>query len=191
MIPRYFYIKSFTALLMGCIFLSSCENDSEKVKNFNKKEIGIEEANDVVLNYTISGKAKAMLTSPLMYNVQDTIPYVEFPKTLHVDFYNDSQIIESKMNARYAKYKQYQSKVFLKDSVVVINIARGDTLYCNELYWDRNRVGTEFYTDKPVKIRTKTEIIDGMGMESSQDFKNWRILHSVGRISVPASSFPN
>ena len=191
MIPRYFYIKSFTALLMGCIFLSSCENDSEKVKNFNKKEIGIEEANDVVLNYTISGKAKAMLTSPLMYNVQDTIPYVEFPKTLHVDFYNDSQIIESKMNAHYAKYKQYQSKVFLKDSVVVINIARGDTLYCNELYWDRNRVGTEFYTDKPVKIRTKTEIIDGMGMESSQDFKNWRILHSVGRISVPASSFPN
>ena len=126
-----------------------------------------------------------------MYNVQDTVPYVEFPKKLHVDFYNDSQIIESKMNAHYAKYKQYQSKVFLKDSVIIINIARGDTLYCNELYWDRNNIGTEFYTDKPVRIRTKTEVIDGLGMESSQDFKNWRILHSVGRISVPASSFPN
>jgi hypothetical protein len=74
---------------------------------------------------------------------------------------------------------------------VIINIARGDTLYCNELYWDRNNKGTEFYTDKPVRIRTKTEVIDGLGMESSQDFKNWRILHSVGRISVPASSFPN
>jgi LPS export ABC transporter protein LptC len=186
-----FHIKFITALLLSCIFLYSCENDSKKIKSLTQKQIGIEQADNVVLNYTISGKAKAMLTAPLMYNVQDTIPYVEFPKTLHVDFYNDSQIIESKMNAHYAKYKQYQSKVFLKDSVVIINMARGDTLYCNELYWDRNKIGSEFYTDKPVRIRTKTEVIDGLGMESSQDFKNWRILHSVGRLSVPASSFPN
>ena len=61
---------------------------------------------------------------------------------------------------------------------------------CNELYWDRTKTGKEFYTDKPVKIRTKTETINGLGLEASQDFKNWRILHSVGTISVPASKFP-
>ena len=49
---------------------------------------------------------------------------------------------------------------------------------------------TEFYTDKPVRIRTKTETINGKGMEASQDFKNWHILQSVGNISVPASKFP-
>ena len=183
--------KIITALVMGCIFLFSCENDATKVKNLNKKQIGIEEAKNIILNYTIGGKAKAILTAPLMLNVQDSVPYVEFPNTLRANFYNDSEKIESKMSAHYGKYKQYQSKVYLRDSVMVINMGKGDTLYCDELYWDRNRIGSEFYTDKPVRIRTKTEIINGQGMESSQDFKNWRILHSVGTISVPASKFPN
>ncbi|MEO8772634.1 MAG: LPS export ABC transporter periplasmic protein LptC, partial [Ferruginibacter sp.] len=71
------------------------------------------------------------------------------------------------------------------------NIQKGDTLYCNELYWDRNRKGTEFYTDKPVKIRTKTNIINGEGMESAQDFKNWHIINtSNSTIKIPSSKFP-
>ena len=72
----------------------------------------------------------------------------------------------------------------------VTNI-KGDTLYCNELYWDRSRTGTEFYTDKPVRIRTKTEVIDGIGMEASQDFKEYHIIHPAGNIKVPATQFPN
>jgi LPS export ABC transporter protein LptC len=125
-----------------------------------------------------------------MLNVQEAIPYVVFPNTLHVDFYNALQKRESKLDAKYGKYQQYQTTVFLKDSVVVINMEKGDTLYCDELYWDRNRTGSEFYTDKPVKIRTKTETLNGTGMEASQDFRNWHILNSVGSISVPASTLP-
>ncbi len=178
------------ALILSCIFLLSCENDESKVRNLNSTKTGVEEAKTITLNYTIGGKTKAILTSPLMLNVQESIPYVEFPKTLHVDFYNDSAKIESKLNAHYGRYKQYQSIVYLKDSVVVINMEKGDTLICDELYWDRSKTGNEFYTDKPVRIRTKTETINGKGMEASQDFKNWRITESVGTISVPASKFP-
>ena len=178
------------ALILSCIFLLSCENDESKVKNLNSTKTGVEEARTITLNYTIGGKTKAILTSPLMLNVQESVPYVEFPKTLHVDFYNDSAKIESKLNAHYGRYKQYQSIVYLKDSVVVINMEKGDTLICDELYWDRSKTGNEFYTDKPVRIRTKTETINGKGMDASQDFKNWRITESVGTISVPASKFP-
>ena len=184
------YKFSNAVLILSCIFLCSCENDAEKIKNLSVKKVGVEEARTVVLNYTIGGKTKAILHAPLMLNVQESVPYVEFPLTLHADFYNDSSKIESTLDAHYGKYKQYQSVVFLKDSVVVINLAKGDTLECNELYWDRNRTGKEFYTDKPVRIRTKTEVIDGKGMEASQDFKNWRITESVGTISVPAAKFP-
>jgi LPS export ABC transporter protein LptC len=181
---------SITAALFSCIFLFSCENDAAKVNNIGKKNTGIEEAKSIVLNYTIGGHSRAILTSPLMLNVQDAVPYVEFPNKLHADFYNEFGKIESIMNAHYAKYTQYQSVVYLKDSVVVINLEKGDTLYCDELFWDRNRLGTEFYTDKPVRIRTKTETINGRGMESSQDFKNWHIIHSIGNISLPANKFP-
>ena len=175
-------------LCLVCLF--SCENDEAKVKAINEKKLGVEEAYDVRLNYTMGGNIKAIVKAPLMLNVQEAIPYVLFPNTLHVDFYNALQKRESKLDAKYGKYQQYQTTVFLKDSVVVINMEKGDTLYCDELYWDRNRTGSEFYTDKPVKIRTKTETLNGTGMEASQDFRNWHILNSVGSISVPASTIP-
>ena len=77
-------------------------------------------------------------------------PYVEFPNTLHVDFYNDSLQIESFMDARYGKWKEQDGKVYLRDSVVVMNILKGDTLYCKELWWDQK--AEKFYTDKPVRF---------------------------------------
>lgn len=126
-----------------------------------------------------------------MLRVQQSNPYVEFPKTLHVDFFNEKGEVDSRLDARYGKYFEQESKVFLKDSVRVINTL-GDTLYCNELWWDRNRTGREFYTDKPVRIRKKMEVTDGTGMEAAQDFKNWVILNpSKGVMKIPASEFPD
>ncbi|MEP7106339.1 MAG: LPS export ABC transporter periplasmic protein LptC [Ferruginibacter sp.] len=185
-------IKLFAAFITGCFFLYGCENDLNAIKDLDAKKIAVEEAKKVTVHYSINGKRKAILTSPLMYRVQDTVPYVEFPKTIHVDFYNEnnSDSVESKLDARYAKYKESRSIVFLKDSVKVINVV-GDTLYCDELYWDLKRTGAEFYTDKPVRIRTRTEIIDGIGMEASQDFKGHHIKQVTGILKVPASEFPD
>ena len=185
-------IKILAALLTGCFFLGGCENDPNVIKEFNTKRKGVEEAKTVTVHYSIGGKRKAILRSPLMYRVQDTVPYVEFPNTVHVDFYNEknNDSVESKLDARYAKYKETQSIVFLKDSVKVINVL-GDTLYCDEMYWDVKRTGSEFYTDKPVRIRTRTQILNGIGMEARQDFKEWHIIQSTGFIKVPASQFPD
>lgn len=177
--------------LLLSAFLSSCENTDKEIKDMNSHGLGVEEIKNADINYTLGGKAKAKLLSPLMLRVQVNIPYVEFPNTLHVDFYNDTAGIDSRLDARYGKYLELESKVFLKDSVVVINVL-GDTLYCNELWWDRNKTGNEFYTDKPVRIRRKMEIINGTGMQAAQDFKNWVILNpSQGVMKIPASEFPD
>ena len=183
------YKKIIAAFLSGCIFLSSCENSTKAVDQINSKKLGVEEAKNVDINYTLGGKAKAKLLSPLMYRVQDTLPYVEFPKNLHVDFYNDSSGVDSRLDAHYGKYYESQSKVFLRDSVKVINV-KGDTLYCDELWWDREKKDHEFFTEKPVRIRTKTQIIYGIGMDARQDFKDWHIIEPRGFVNVPASQFP-
>lgn len=178
------------ALLFLTAVLSSCGNSDKEINAFNSKSLGIEEIKNADINYTLGGRAKAKLRSPLMLRIQDVNPYVEFPKTLHVDFFNENAEVESKLDAKYGKYFEMESKVFLRDSVKVVNIL-GDTLYCTELWWDRNRVGREFYTDKPVRIRKKMEVVDGTGMESAQDFKNWVILNpSKGLMKIPASQFP-
>ena len=184
-------LKVFAALIIGCFFLCSCENDQAVVNNLNKKKsLSVEEARNVLINYTLGGKIKTVLKSPLMLRVQDTIIYIEFPKTLSADFYNDKGIVESKLTALYGKYKENESIIYLRDSVKVISLEKGDTLYCEELYWDRSRVGAEFYTDKAIRIRTKTQIIDGIGMEAPQNFKDYYIKQPKGSVTVPSTNFP-
>ncbi|MBL0357833.1 MAG: LPS export ABC transporter periplasmic protein LptC [Chitinophagaceae bacterium] len=185
------HTKIIAAFTMGCFFLCGCENDRNVVRDVNKEGLGKDVAKKVVIRYSLGGRKKAVLTSPVMYRVQDTTSYVEFPNTLHVDFYNEKgDSIESRLDAKYAKYRDAQSIVFLKDSIRVLNVL-GDTLYCDELYWDRSRTNNEFYTDKPVRIRRKMQIIDGTGMDARQDFKEWHILHPAGFVKVPGSEFPN
>jgi len=191
MIFKRVYINLSAAFILGCIFLLACENSSKEIDDLTKNNLGVEEAVKVNINYTLAGKAKAILQAPLMLRVQDTMPYVEFPKKIHVDFYNDSTKIESILDAKYARYIESQSKILLKDSVRFIGLKNGDTLYCDELYWDRNRPTYQFYTDKPVRIRTKTHIIDGVGFETSQDFKD-KVIRQVTNsiIKVPSTQFP-
>lgn len=175
------------------VLLPGCENDPAVVKNLTSKNLGVEEAVNVDINYTLGGKARAKLLSPKMLRVQDTVPYVEFPNTLHVDFYNDTGKRESYMDARYGKYIESQSKVLLKDSVRFIGLKNGDTLVCQELYWDRNRPLYQFYTDKPVQIRTKTQIIFGEdGFETNQNFTEKLVKRVVNStIRIPVSQFPS
>jgi len=177
------------ALITGCFFIGSCENSLKDLNQFTEKKAGIEEIKGVTIIYSLGDKTKAKLTAPYMLHHQETTPYVEFTKTLHADFFDDSLRIESKMNAHYGKYMEEESKVFLKDSVVVFNV-KGDTLYCNELYWDRSKTGREFYTDKPVRIRTPSQIIDGDGLDAPQDFKSWHIINGRGYVRISSSEFP-
>ena len=189
MAGKFSFLPNLALLFLAAV-LSSCGNSDKELNEYNSKSLGIEEIKNADINYTLGGRAKAKLRSPLMLRVQEINPYVEFPKTLHVDFFNEKGEVESRLDALYGKYFEMESKVFLRDSVTVINIL-GDTLYCTELWWDRNRVGREFYTDKPVRIRKKMEVVDGTGMESAQDFKNWVILNpSKGLMKIPASQFP-
>jgi hypothetical protein len=184
---RFNFLKA--ALITSCFFVSSCENSLEDINKITSRRTGVEVAKDVKILYSIGDITKSRITAPLMLRHQELVPYTEFTKTIHADFYDDSLRIESRLDAHYAKYMETESKVFLKDSVVVIN-TKGDTLYCNELYWDRRRTGEEFYTDKPVRIRTRTEILDGDGLDAPQDFHNWHLINGRGIVRVSSSEFP-
>ncbi|MEO9021049.1 MAG: LPS export ABC transporter periplasmic protein LptC [Ginsengibacter sp.] len=185
-INTLFIAAAFTT---GCFFVSSCENSLEDINKITSKRIGVEVAKDVKIIYSLGEKTTAEITAPIMLRHQEATPYTEFTKKIHADFFDDSLRIDSRLDAHYAKYFETESKVFMKDSVVIMN-NKGDTLYCNELYWDRRRVGEEFYTDKPVRIRTPTEILDGDGLDAPQDFKSWHLINGRGIVRVSSTEFP-
>ncbi len=179
--------KILAAMLLGCFFVLSCENDMAEVQNLSQKSIGAEEGKDIESYLSQEGKVKAKLTAPLMLRYQRDSPRVEFPKTLRVDFYNDSTKVESKLFAKYGRYMENENKVFLRDSVIVFNMT-GDTLLSNELYWDQLKA--KFYTDKNVIIRKPDQKVYGTGLEADQDFKNITIrkVHD-SYLDIPDSSF--
>ena len=178
----------YLAALAGCFLLLSCENDEKLVDALTRKQTMVDVAIDVVSYYSQGGKVKAKLTAPLMRNYQVDTPYIEFPQTLHVDFYNDSTMqIESQLDARYGKYRENEKRVFLKDSVQVFNI-KGDTLRCMELWWDQQK--GQFYTDKPARIyrKDRTVIYGEDGLTAKQDFSEVTVHRGSGQLPVPADA---
>jgi LPS export ABC transporter protein LptC len=181
-----FSIKKAAALIMGCFFFMACENDLDVIRKMQEQKLSVDEVKNVTSYLSQGGRMKAKLTAPLMLRYFDSVPRVEFPNSLHVDFYNDSMQIESYLDAKKAWYYEQQSRIVLTDSVVVIRID-GDTLKTNELYWEQNL--HKLYTTKDVEIRQKTKTIFGKGFESDEQLKNGRIDSITGILLVGASKF--
>src|SRR3954467_14386993 len=108
-------IKIIAALFIGCFFILSCENDIQQVRDLNKKSIGIEEGRQIESFLSQGGKVKAKLMAPVMLRYQLDTPKVEFPNSLHVDFYDSTTKIESKLSAKFGRYLENENKVFLRD----------------------------------------------------------------------------
>ncbi|MFN4007851.1 MAG: LPS export ABC transporter periplasmic protein LptC [Chitinophagaceae bacterium] len=178
------------AAIVGCFFMVSCENSLQEVRGLSERKTGVEEAVNIDSYLSTEGKMRARLTAPLMYRYMIDTPRVEFPKTLHVDFYTINKQIETKLDARFGRYLENDNKVLLKDSVVVITV-KGDTLLTDELYWDQ--LQQIFYTDKPVKIlKPADKIFSKKGLRATQDLKSITLfnINPDTYLSVADSAMP-
>ncbi len=163
----------------------------EDVEAFSQKKISKEVATQIESYMSQGGKMKAKLTAPIMWRTQTDTPKIEFPKTLRVDFYSDSTKVESRLTAKYGRYYDRLGTVLLKDSVVVINLAKKDTLHCEELNWDRDK--QIFYTDKKISIhKANGDEVYGLGLIAKQDFSEYTILHVQPNtyLTIPDSTLP-
>jgi LPS export ABC transporter protein LptC len=183
-------IKKLLFILLMGLTVVGCENDIHEVQNLGKRKMGVEEGTGIVSQFSQGGHIKAILRAPYMLRYQLDTVKIEFPKTLHVEFYDSTPKIDSRLFARYGSYLENENKVLLRDSVIVFNI-KGDTLFTNELYWDQAK-GT-YYTDKPVVISQTNPIrqkLYGTGFSSNQDLTNIKVF-KVGFGNGGQSSFLN
>jgi len=168
-------LKLAVACLSSCFFMAACENDVDAVKALGMRVGGIDVGKDVAIYVSNDGKLGAKLTAPLMNRyLEDSSKMIEFPQTIHVDFYKDSNQIESQLFAKYAKYKETENIVFLKEDVIIFNNL-GDTLWCKEMYWDQNT--GKFYTEKDVIVKQHNPVakVYGKGLEANQNLSDIRI----------------
>jgi LPS export ABC transporter protein LptC len=190
-------------LLLVIVSGAGCGDKAKQVVSYGPHKL-VPEEGDTISAYlseaglemgTLQAKVKGKLTAPYMLRYQRLdSPYFEFPRTLHVDFFKDSitvsekPVIESKLDALYGKYLQNQSKVYLRDSVVVKNILKGDTLHAKYLWWDQNT--EKFTTDDSVRINEPDKTLFGTGMEADQNFRWYKIRKLTGVILTSGNNIP-
>jgi LPS export ABC transporter protein LptC len=172
-----FYLKA--VVITGCFFMLGCSNNYQEVQDLAKKKIPVDTAKQVESFLSQDGIVKARLTSPLMIqNSMSDTPTIEFPHSLHVDFFDSTQKVQSKLFAKYGLDYVNQHKIVLRDSVIIFNIT-GDTLRCEKLWWDQDK--ELIYTDVPVHIIQQGEPLEGKnGMTANQNFDSWTLLNAKG-----------
>jgi len=171
-----------TAAILCCFFVFGCVNDPKTIRELTEKKIMVDQAKNIVSYLSQQGHLKAKLTAPIMNRYEADTTYFEFPNTLHVDFFDDSAKLESWLDSKHGKYFESLNKVYLWDSVTVINV-NGDTMRSPDLWWDQNT--KLFYTDKLAEYRTKSkQIMGGRGAEATQDLTSITFKQPTGHVSV-------
>jgi hypothetical protein len=194
-----------TSLLIGyavILLLCSCNNSKKELDNINKKIFSQETSIDIKSYLSQSGILKARLSAPLMIRYTSDSVRVEFPKTLHTEFFLDSKtnpqsidtnIVESHIYANYGRYTESNNKVYLKDSVLCFNSIKKDTLWCDDLWWDQEQ--QKIYTWGKFRFKSHDgEDMRGDGKETGftamQDLSEYTLYKSKGVMVAPPGSLP-
>ena len=183
---KILYIAAF---ITSCFFVWGCENDEVVIRELSENKVMVEEAKNIESFLSQDGRMKARLLAPLMLRVMADTVYFEFPKSLHVDFFDDSARVESKLDCKYGKYFENLNKVYLRDSVIVIT-SKGDTLKSPDLWWDQNL--KIFYTDKYAIYHGVNKSIFGTkGLRATQDLTSIIFHEPIGTVTGSENDFLN
>lgn len=164
------------------IIFASCENDIEKVKLLSEHEAApVESASMIKILYSDSGKVQVEILAKELNRFETENPYIEMPKGLQANFFDDSMHVKSKLTADYGIRYEREQKMEARRNVVVVN-EKGETLNTEHLTWDERT--EKLKSDEFVKITTKGEIIMGTGFEANQDFSKYKIFNIKGTIPI-------
>lgn len=181
-------MKSFFLIFFAGLFILSmiaCENNIAQINVLTAAdELPVESGKNVEYIYSDSAIVRAKLNSSLVNRYAGKKNFMEFPKGMHVIFYNEKKQEQTNLTADYGigyDDGSGMNKMEAKRNVVVVN-EKGDRLNTEHLIWDA--ITKQIYTDEFVKITTKEETIWGDGLKANQDFSTYEILHPKGSIAV-------
>ncbi len=171
------YVSSF------CIVMASCKNDLEKINSIkNYTNLPVESAKNISLIRSDSTRIILLMTSPQLDRYQTEQSYSKFPKGLKVVFYDINKKIKSQLTANYAINYEDNKTMEIKNNVIIIDFAKGDTIYTENLNWDQN--SKKIFSNTLVKKVNKDETLYGDGFDSDESFNNYTLRRPRGKINL-------
>ena len=106
----------------------------------------------------------------------------EWPEGFFIRWYDRFGKLKSSFTANYVYFTKAENLYLAQGDVIVKSFENQDELNTEELYWDMEK--ETFYTDKFVTIKSDDEVHTGEGMESNEDFTEYRILKPNGTFTL-------
>lgn len=181
------YRKGLGLLLLPllALFMGSCENDLNKVKEISSTEKGVivEPTTGVDLIMSDSARVQLHLITPLMLQYQTKKPYKLMPHGVKVIFYDKETLKESGNIVADTGISYDDSKLIEFHKNVVATNAKGETYKSDELYWDQ---GTKkVYSHKSVQVTMAGgNVMNGDSFESDDKFLHPTLKSSTGVFHV-------
>lgn len=167
------------ALLLACL-LSGCGNDIEKTKLFEPHTLPDNTIKNARIQRSEQGRLQLIMTAPLVEQYSVPEPKTEYRKGVDMQFYDGYQHPTGKLHARYAISYDKREMMQVRDSVVIIDLQRGDTIYLHNLTW--NQLEHRVYSDTTVRTKNGPRVTIGDRFESDDAFESPQIYHQRGTI---------
>lgn len=172
-------------VLTGLLFISSCENEIEKINSLSGTTVFPEvSGKNFEIIHSDSGRVKVRILAPELhkYDLAEQ-PYIEFPRGMKAYFYDDSLKIESVIEAGYVKYFQEEFLWEAKNNVEARNLKSGEQLNTEHLFWNQQK--KTIYSNTNARIVTDEGTFYGeKGFEANQDLSKWKLKSSKGTVNV-------
>lgn len=168
----------FVVFFVGCLAIS-CE-DKKKDNEFVRYQGPIMTTENMVVMLSDSGRAKIKVTTAKQLKYQNEDEF--YPKAVYVTFFDKNGVEYSSLRGDSGRYHKQESYYQIMGNVFFFNRLQQQSLNTDLLNW--SPVKKTVYTDKKVVIKTITDEIRGVGLESDQDFTKYRIKKVTGTFAV-------
>lgn len=170
-------LTKFAIISLFLVLLAACSGKSPSgKKGMEGKPTQIVKYADIYRSQ--NGQVEVRIETPLVYNYDGDSSKMIFPDGVKVWFYNNDLTIKSFLKANYAINYNNSNHVYLRDSIEIINYNNKDTLYCQELVWDRTL--KTISSDKQVRRQSASGIAYGDGFQSNEQMDSLRIKNPRG-----------
>lgn len=171
------------ASVIASVIFVSCENDLETVRSFEDptKVPDATAENSEILYYDSAKLLVKISSKELQRFALNKDPYIEFPKGIHVEFYDSLKNVNAEVKAQYAIFKEKEKLWEARKDVIVIS-RDGKQLNTEQLFWDQDK--KIIYSHKFCRITTPNASLTGSEFVANEDFSNYTLSNPQGPLQI-------
>lgn len=164
------------------LLLAGCTNSIEKVHFFDRKSLPHQTLEDAEIVSSRRGHVENALTAPAIEQYEAPDSRTVYPKGIKLVYFSDNGDTSVTLQAQYAISWRDNIVLMARDSVVIINYDTHDTVYMDDIAW--NREEGRVFSNHPIQVHNGPQVTYGDSFHSDDSLKHMQIANQRGVIVI-------